>query len=79
LRGDPPQGCKTDFSSDYFQHASELVKYIKDNYGDWFCIGVAGYPATHVESKSREEDLKYTKLKVNHLKILNKPNIPNNY
>jgi len=56
---------KYDSSNDYFQHASELVKYIRDSYGDWFCIGVAGYPATHIESKSKEEDLKFTKIKVN--------------
>lgn len=43
LRGDPPRGqenwtkCETGFS-----YASDLVKYIREQYGDYFCIGVAG-------------------------------------
>jgi methylenetetrahydrofolate reductase (NADPH) len=45
LRGDPPRGqenwtkCETGFS-----YASDLVSYIRQEYGDYFCIGVAGYP-----------------------------------
>ena len=43
LRGDPPRGqanwtkIETGFS-----HAIDLVKYIRQEYGDYFCIGVAG-------------------------------------
>jgi methylenetetrahydrofolate reductase (NADPH) len=65
LRGDPPQGITNyDSSNDYFQYAEDLVKYIREKYGDYFCICVAGYPATHVESKSREEDIYYLKRKI---------------
>lgn len=65
LRGDPPQGMMDyDFSNDYFQYAEDLVRYIREKYGDYFCICVAGYPAKHVESKSREEDLYYLKRKI---------------
>jgi methylenetetrahydrofolate reductase (NADPH) len=64
LRGDPPQGTTYDPSNDYFQYAEDLVSYIREKYGDYFCICVAGYPATHVESKSRDEDLLYLKRKV---------------
>jgi len=53
-----------DSSKDYFQYAEDLVRYIRDKYGDYFCICVAGYPAMHVESKNREEDLYYLKRKV---------------
>ncbi len=65
LRGDPPQG-KSDYdpSNDYFQYAEDLVKYVREKYGDFFCICVAGYPAKHVESKSQEEDLYYLKRKI---------------
>jgi 5,10-methylenetetrahydrofolate reductase len=31
LRGDPPQGTSYDPSSDHFQHADDLVKYIRVN------------------------------------------------
>lgn len=65
LRGDPPQGIENyDFSQDYFHYAEDLIKYIKDKYKDHFCIAVAGYPATHIDSKSKEEDLYYLKRKV---------------
>ncbi|MGP1487954.1 MAG: methylenetetrahydrofolate reductase [NAD(P)H] [Peptoanaerobacter stomatis] len=42
-------------------HSSELMSYIKDNYD--FCIGGACYPEGHLESKSKDEDVEYLKLK----------------
>lgn len=40
---DPPRGEEYWVaSSDDFQHATDLVKYIRKNHGDHFCIGVAG-------------------------------------
>ena len=33
------------------KHADELVKFIKVRHGDWFSIGVAGFPEGHPESK----------------------------
>lgn len=62
LRGDPPDIEGFDFSKQDFKHASDLVKFIKD-YGS-FCIGVAVYPETHLESTSFEEDLEYAKYKI---------------
>jgi len=65
LRGDPPAGLTNyDSSQDYFQYAEDLIKYVREKYGDYFCICVAGYPGTHVESKSKEEDLFYLKRKI---------------
>lgn len=65
LRGDPPQGMSNyDPSNDYFQYAEDLVRYVREKYGDFFCICVAGYPGGHTESKSQEEDLYYLKRKV---------------
>lgn len=45
LNTDPPRGqvnwvaCESGFS-----HAIDLVKYIRKEYGDYFCVSVAGYP-----------------------------------
>ncbi|KAJ3175092.1 hypothetical protein HDU87_006489 [Geranomyces variabilis] len=64
LRGDPPRGelnwtkCETGFS-----YAGDLVKYIRQEYGDYFCIGVAGYPEGHTENPDNDEDMKHLKAK----------------
>ena len=62
LRGDPPrddvkEGC-------VFQHASDLVKYIRQSYGDYFCIGIAGYPEGHPDTTQKMMELDYLKQKV---------------
>lgn len=70
LRGDPPRGEEyfVPNSAD-FSHAVDLVKYIKKQYGDWFCVGVAAYPEGHCEgadsaNQSVAKDLPYLKEKV---------------
>jgi methylenetetrahydrofolate reductase (NADPH) len=63
LRGDPPEGVSGfDFSKQDFVHASELVAFIR-RFGR-FCIGVAVYPEGHIESKTVNEDIEYTKRKI---------------
>lgn len=49
LRGDPPRGA-TDWVSieNGFNYATDLVKFIRENYGDYFCIVVAAYPEVHL-------------------------------
>lgn len=43
LRGDPPRGKDTWESCEGgFQYAEDLVKYIREQYGDYFGIAVAG-------------------------------------
>jgi len=42
-------------------YASELIEYIKLNYD--FCVGAACYPEVHPESKNKDVDLDYLKLK----------------
>lgn len=45
LRGDPPRDRETWEAADGgFRYAKDLVKYIRDKYGNHFDIGVGGYP-----------------------------------
>lgn len=66
VRGDPakgarewkpiPGGCK---------NAIDLVKLIRQEHGDYFCIGIAGFPEGHPYSPyEKEKDLHYLKEKV---------------
>jgi methylenetetrahydrofolate reductase (NADPH) len=57
LRGDPPRGQEQFVpDSDDFQHASDLVTFIREAYPK-LGIGVAGYPEVHPEAVSPEVDL----------------------
>lgn len=62
VRGDPPREESFTPHPDSFQHASDLMAFVRPRYG--FCIGVAGYPEGHIEAPSKEKDLEYLKLKV---------------
>jgi len=71
LRGDPPghleQGEKSEGFKQVeggFAYATDLVKYIRSEFGDYFCIAVAGYPEGHLEATSFDDDMKYLKEKV---------------
>ncbi|KAI2623445.1 methylenetetrahydrofolate reductase 2 [Xylaria nigripes] len=72
LRGDPPRAAEyQDANEDPenaidegFVWAIDLVKYIRNKYGDYFCIGVAAYPEGHADEshplgQSLEHDLPY--------------------
>ena len=65
MRGDPPRGA-TDWehTENGFNYAIDLVKFIKEIYGDYFCICVAGYPEVHLQAKSRDVDILHLKEKV---------------
>src|SRR6516225_3043087 len=68
LRGDPPRG-ETTFvpPPDGYSHANELVAHIRRRHGDGrtgFGLAVAGYPEKHIESPSKDHDLKHFKNKV---------------
>ncbi|XP_029178925.1 methylenetetrahydrofolate reductase-like isoform X2 [Nylanderia fulva] len=52
------------FEDGDFKYAEDLVAFIRKEFGDTFCIGVAGYPQMHPKSLSKELDLYYLKAKV---------------
>ncbi|MEZ6071689.1 MAG: methylenetetrahydrofolate reductase [NAD(P)H] [Pirellulales bacterium] len=64
LRGDPPRG-QSDFRpvEGGLSYANELVELIRGDFPD-FGIAVAGYPETHVEATSAEDDLVNLRRKV---------------
>jgi len=65
LRGDPPKdnpGWAP--GPDNFKYSSELVAFIRANFGKYFTIGVAGFPEGHVLSPNKEFDALVLKGKV---------------
>ncbi|XP_076754404.1 5,10-methylenetetrahydrofolate reductase isoform X2 [Xylocopa sonorina] len=58
LRGDSTS------ENNIFPHTVDLVRFIRKQFGDTFCICVAGFPEMHPESPSKEMDLLYLKEKV---------------
>ena len=61
LRGDLPSGYGT---GGEFQHASDLVAFIRVETGDEFHIEVACYPEMHPQARSPEHDLRAFAAKV---------------
>jgi methylenetetrahydrofolate reductase (NADPH) len=61
LRGDRPEARAVTGS---FQYASDLVNFVRQNYGDQFTIEVGCYPEFHPESPSPASDLAYFRQKV---------------
>lgn len=60
LRGDRPSGG----ARGVFDYAVDLVRFIRQHYGDHFHIEVACYPEHHPESASPERDLEHFRAKV---------------
>ncbi len=63
LRGDQPSGVGRWDAGD-FNHANELVRFIREQTGDYFTIDVAAYPEVHPEAPSAQRDLLFFKQKV---------------
>ncbi|XP_061353076.1 methylenetetrahydrofolate reductase (NADH) 2-like [Gastrolobium bilobum] len=74
LRGDPPHGQDKFVQTEGgFACARDLVKHIRDQYGDYFGITIAGYPEAHPDVigsdglapvEGYQNDLAYLKSKV---------------
>ncbi|PNY25397.1 Methylenetetrahydrofolate reductase [Tolypocladium capitatum] len=65
LRGDPPRDQEKWTATDGgFQYARDLVKHIRNTYGNHFDIGVAGYPEGCDDNKNEDELLDHLKEKV---------------
>ncbi|HUM84169.1 MAG TPA: methylenetetrahydrofolate reductase [Lachnospiraceae bacterium] len=61
LRGDIPagwEGTRGDFS-----HASELISFLRQEYGNSFVIAMAGAPEKHIESETFAEDIAHLRMK----------------
>ena len=64
LRGDAPRdNPEWAPGADNFKYSSELVQFIRDNYGDFFSIGVAGFPEGHPLAPDRDFDAQILKKK----------------
>ena len=65
LRGDPPkENPNWKPGPDNFHYSSELISFMRQNFGDYFGIGVAGFPEGHVLCPDRDEDAGYLKRKI---------------
>jgi methylenetetrahydrofolate reductase (NADPH) len=65
LRGDPPVGADN-FAppADAFAHASDLVAFIRQRYGQRLCLAGAGYPEGHPECRDLALDMQHLVTKV---------------
>ncbi|SGZ26055.1 BQ5605_C024g09825 [Microbotryum silenes-dioicae] len=65
LRGDPPRGSEEWVQTEGgFNHAIDLIRHIRKHYGDYFDIGVAGFPEGHPQAESAELEMKHFKAKI---------------
>ena len=62
LRGDLPSGMGGDAGE--LRYASDLVRFIREETGDWFHIEVAAYPEMHPQAVSPTVDLDHFVTKV---------------
>lgn len=61
---DPPLGQDWHPPENGLRYAVDLVRLIRDLFGDDFSICVAGYPTGHPDATSYEDDLLHLKEKV---------------
>lgn len=67
LRGDPPKGALTwTPCKNGFEYAADLVRFIRQEFGDYFCIAVAGFPEGYPQAtNSLNDQVQHMKEKVN--------------
>jgi len=61
LRGDMPSGLAM---AGELRYASDLVRFIREDTGDWFHVEVAAYPEYHPQARKAQDDLRAFKAKV---------------
>ena len=65
LRGDPPRGVKEwKKIPGGFEYSYQLCQHIRSLCGDYFCVGVAGFPEGHADCSDKDLDSRYLKLKI---------------
>jgi methylenetetrahydrofolate reductase (NADPH) len=65
LRGDAPADDPSwQPTQEHFRYAYELCAFIKKNYAEQFCIGVAGFPEGHILCPDKQLDARYLKMKI---------------
>jgi len=65
LRGDAPKDNPNwTPGNNNFKYSWELVAFIRENFGDHFSIGVAGFPEGHLLCPDRQLDAQYLKNKI---------------
>ncbi len=64
LRGDPPKNDPNwKPTIDNFKYSYELCAFMRFKFGEYFSIGVAGFPEGHILCPDREQDARYLKMK----------------
>lgn len=67
LRGDPPQDQPNwTPGPNNFAYSYKLCDFIKENFPNDFCLGVAGFPEGHIDTPTKELDIQYLKTKIDH-------------
>ena len=65
LRGDPPKdNPHWRPGPDNFRYSSELCAFMREQFCDYFGIGVAGFPEGHLLCPDKEQDARYLKIKI---------------
>lgn len=74
LRGDKAEGkSDSDSDKDTFIYAKDLIRFIRNKYGDYFDICVAGYPEGHPEEPDPKVLIKYLKEKSTQVQTSSSP------
>lgn len=65
LRGDPPKDVPGWVPGpENFRYSSELVAFIREHYGDYFTVGVAGFPEGHALAPDKAFDADILRKKI---------------
>jgi len=65
LRGDPPRDNPNwQPTENNFKYSSDLCTFMRHHFGDYFSIGVAGFPEGHLLCPDKDQDAQYLKTKI---------------